>query len=372
MTRTPFAFDALDRLVRELAGSSEEREVVEMARSQGVLGLLARAQIEPYSRFFDKASEREHVSRGLRLLAGLFEITRALESEGVPYLVLKGASSSQQLYGTPYAREYGDLDILVPLEWLDRVEPLLEGLGFQFLGRPETPGRLQAFRQFVREVSAVHLRTRVLLDLHWRLFGHWVTYDPAFEELWRRRVRLELGHAGAVWTLDPTDTLILLAFHGSQDGWRYLKSLLDFAVAVSSWTGDLAEVERRLGPRYPLFRHALVMVEKLLECPALVDTSDFGWERARCLEHVRLWQKRQPRRPRAWLMSSALWKIDPLSRLGHCLRAAAVPSPFDIAEAELPNVWLYLVIKIKNQLRRTVEEAFRRYESFVNGRRASF
>lgn len=342
----------LARLLRDFAGSSEEQILVDLARSQGLLGPLARAGIEPYVQAFDKAAEKEQVARNLQLLAHLLEVTRAFESEGLPYLVLKGASSSQQLYGTPHAREYGDLDLLVSPESLDKAEALLESLGFQFVGRPSTPGRLRAFRQFIREVSALNSRTAAVVDLQWRPFGHWVAYNPPFETLWSRRSRLDLGGLGTIWTLDATDTLILLAFHGSQDGWRYLKSLLDFAIAVSSWKVDIRDVERRLGHRFPLFRHSLLMVEKLLDAPTIVDTSDFAWERTRCLEHLRFWHKRRPSRPMWWLMSSSLWDIDPLTRLAHCTKAMAVPSPADIAEVELPDTRLYLVIKVKNLLRR--------------------
>lgn len=58
-------------------------------------------------------------------------VFRSLETHGVPYAVMKGAVLSQTAYGDPFARQSGDIDLLVDRRDVDRVKRILNECGFQ-------------------------------------------------------------------------------------------------------------------------------------------------------------------------------------------------------------------------------------------------
>ena len=58
------------------------------------------------------------------------DVIDKLEMESIPYAHIKGAALSQRLYGNPAYRLSGDIDILVPPNYSDRVKSVLERTGF--------------------------------------------------------------------------------------------------------------------------------------------------------------------------------------------------------------------------------------------------
>src|SRR3954447_14600393 len=58
------------------------------------------------------------------------EVSRELEAEGIPNLVLKGPSIAQWLYDNDEVRAYGDTDLLIPHECWSRAVEVLRRLDF--------------------------------------------------------------------------------------------------------------------------------------------------------------------------------------------------------------------------------------------------
>src|SRR5437764_4658153 len=59
------------------------------------------------------------------------EVVDALRAEGVPCVVLKGATVARWLYSDATARPYSDADLLVPPAALSSAEEVLGNLGFE-------------------------------------------------------------------------------------------------------------------------------------------------------------------------------------------------------------------------------------------------
>jgi hypothetical protein len=196
-----------------------------------------RAELENFQRW--------HLLRTLEIAEELASVTRAFQSHGIPFALFKGATLSIQLYGRPAAREYNDLDLIVPMADVVRAEDLLAERGY----RPEFPER--SFRRFFQNQQGQTSFRRdggtVDLDLHWTFSGSFLPFPLRDDEIWDRLTSVPVAGV-EVPTLAPADTVLLLAGHGTKEGWRLLMWLRDFAVAVERWRDlDWADIHRRAG-----------------------------------------------------------------------------------------------------------------------------
>jgi hypothetical protein len=196
-----------------------------------------RAELEHFQRW--------HLLRMLEIAEELAGVTRAFQAHGIPFALFKGAALSIQLYGRPAAREYNDLDVIVPMAEVARAEDLLAARGY----RPEFPER--SFRRFFQNQQGQTSFRRdggtVDLDLHWTFSGSFLPFPLRGDEIWDRLTSIPVAGVD-VPTLAPADTVLLLAGHGTKEGWRLLMWLRDFAFAVERWRDlDWADLHRRAG-----------------------------------------------------------------------------------------------------------------------------
>ena len=194
-----------------------------------------RAELEEF--------QRGHLLRTLEIAEELAGMTRTLQSHGIPFALFKGAAVSLQLYGRLAAREYNDLDLIVPLADVARAEELLSVRGY----RPAFADR--RFRRFFQGHQGQTALRRdggtVDLDLHWTFSGSFLPFPLRDREIWDRLTSVSVAGVD-VPTLAPADTVLLLAGHGTKEGWRSLMWLRDFAFAVERWPDlDWADIHRR-------------------------------------------------------------------------------------------------------------------------------
>jgi len=194
-----------------------------------------RAELEEF--------QRGHLLRTLEIAEELAGMTRTLQSHGIPFALFKGAAVSLQLYGRLAAREYNDLDLIVPLADVARAEELLSVRGYQ----PAFADR--RFRRFFQGHQGQTALRRdggtVDLDLHWTFSGSFLPFPLRDREIWDRLTSVSVAGVD-VPTLAPADTVLLLAGHGTKEGWRSLMWLRDFAFAVERWRDlDWVDIHHR-------------------------------------------------------------------------------------------------------------------------------
>lgn len=149
--------------------------LVNVARHEGVVGLLHARLAEPAMVDLVPAAVREAVAR-----AAQPEVARSLylESHGrrllarlaaaqLPVLLLKGSALAYWAYGAPWQRNCGDIDLLLRSRAeVDRAAVILADMGY----RPSTgalPGDLVSFELTLE--YAAEGASRLEVDLHWRL-----------------------------------------------------------------------------------------------------------------------------------------------------------------------------------------------------------
>jgi len=233
-----------------LGGIEAWRDVVSLAIDHGLrpalIEFLSRVDWEhvPLSVQAElEGFQRWHLLRTLVIAEELADVARELQLHGIPFALFKGAAVSLQLYGRLAAREYNDLDLIVPPANVARAEALLSARGY----RPKlAEPRFRRFFQSHQGQTALRREGGTVdLDLHWTFSGSFLPFPLRDREIWHRLTCVSVAGVD-VPTLAPADTVLLLAGHGTKEGWRSLMWLRDFAFAVERWPDlDWADIHRR-------------------------------------------------------------------------------------------------------------------------------
>jgi hypothetical protein len=207
---------------------------------------------------------RASTKRGL--MVQVLEIARVrdlLDASGVPSLVVKGSALAVQSAGDPIARGLGDIDLLVPVEFVEVAHCVLNEHGWKVdPSWAATPGTW-AWRQLLWSYNEMKFEgPATTVDLHWRLDP---TLDalPGFAEVWSRRETVDLGGV-RMPTLSRRDALAHTCLHSAKDQWRWLRSLVD----VHRLARDPLLWEDR--PLLRLEAETLAITRELLDLPAEV------------------------------------------------------------------------------------------------------
>jgi len=162
----------------ELASAGVDWErVAERAAYHGVLGMV-------YHHLAGRVRDRvpvpvlqsmAHTSRRIQeknLLAiqALTRIASAFNAADVPLLTFKGPSLAHEYYGNVAFRQFGDIDVLVQRDHLDRARVILEADGYR-----RTHARTDAeLARHYRDQLGVEFRNPqmgVTIELHWALLN---------------------------------------------------------------------------------------------------------------------------------------------------------------------------------------------------------
>lgn len=318
----------LDRL--HCYTDSEDRE--ELALRHGLRRILFQDRPELQSQRVRLAAY------ALRMLAVQQELVEGLGACGVRALAMKGVSLSLKLHGELGAREFGDLDIMVPPEQAPVASEFLLEAGYKKV-RPTglTLSQESAHLRYGKAQSWVHSQSGVQVDLHWRLLSNWI--DDAlmeFEELWERSQLIEAPGAGSWRTLGAEDTLVFLALHGAQDGWVSLKQVWDMCQALLVLPVDWEQVWSISGRRRPLLERSLEMCVRLtgISHPVAAAGHYRSDEQA-----FRAWLEMalSDNTPQMKLLRREFWDCGVLMWLSRVLRATFTPAVDDIASVNLPQ-----------------------------------
>jgi hypothetical protein len=239
-----------DRTERRQAvphGELSWSRVVDLGVSHGVVPLLSR-HVEtsndssvPADILGELRQRSQAVTmRNLTYANELHSILDQFEDAGVRALPFKGPVLAESAYGDLSLRTFGDLDVLVHSDDVPTAVDILERDGYEWeedlprrddspvLGGPVTMPLVPEY-QCQREDLRVELR--------WRVGEPGVPFGVDFETLYERRERVAVA-GEELPALDPTDRLLMLAYHGTKHQWRLLKWGADFAAAVATTAVD--------------------------------------------------------------------------------------------------------------------------------------
>ncbi len=179
--------------------------------------------------------------RHLLVIGALSELGRAFDGGGLSWVVMKGPVVAGLLYPDVGDRTYNDLDLLLDRRDFPQAMRILEDLGY----RHTIHNWALAEEMLAGQVGMTS--RQVNIDLHWHL--HYSRDDRRPFALDPRamidRARRVVVSGLVVPTLDPTDTLVTLAFHAARSDGHRLVWLKDVERSVAVDAPDFDELVRR-------------------------------------------------------------------------------------------------------------------------------
>lgn len=243
-------------LRRVAADVADWPALIEQARQQNVLGLLAsrlrREQIPEVPPEVMAELDRARAAsaaRALRMSVQLLRLLDLLEGAGIEVMPVKGPTLSQDVYGDPTVRSFGDLDILMRSTDAARARDVLLSNGYRDQGL-YNERILRRGRRSESEIPMIHSESGVMVDLHWQLTVGYSTRAIGAERILASTRTVELvGREVRVPSRD--DQLLLTALHAARHDWVPLELRLAVALQVmrlpeSAWPG-LCATTRELG-----------------------------------------------------------------------------------------------------------------------------
>ena len=199
----------------------------------------AKAALEAFRLF--------HLTRVLFLTDELCRIADAFAREGLRFATFKGLALAALHHGSQPLREFDDIDLIVPPARIAEAEQLLRSLGYR--GTDGETAFRDTFFGYQRQYGFVRTEPDVSVDLHWAFTSASLPFplDPA--EIWADLQPISLG-GRAIPTLSGADLALLLAGHGTKEGWRRLGWVCDFATCLDrnpslDWSAIFQRARRR-------------------------------------------------------------------------------------------------------------------------------
>ncbi|MEX2461047.1 MAG: nucleotidyltransferase family protein [Paenibacillaceae bacterium] len=166
---------------------------------------------------------RKNTFHMLHLTGETDQICQLLAGNEIQVIVLKGPTLALDLYGDLSRRTCSDVDLLTPMENLNKVHELLVKLDYVKEDYFSTIFNEWTWRH--HHVTYFHSQKRIKLEIHWRLHPG-PSWEPNFNELWSRKRTLSTT-SHSIYILGREDLFLFLAAHGARHGWSRLRWLLD-------------------------------------------------------------------------------------------------------------------------------------------------
>ena len=169
--------------------------------------------------------------RNLFMAHELSSLLDQLENHDVPALPFKGPTQAQLVFDAIGMREFNDLDILVSEDELDDAIDVLRANDYRVKEEFD-----------IGQHVLIHQPTSLPVDLHYSIFPIQYPFSLPFERLWARRTNVQIAGNETVWTLDPSDMLLLVAVHSTKHSWFRLEWLLSFTLLANSIETDIQRI----------------------------------------------------------------------------------------------------------------------------------
>ena len=221
------------------AGSSPDLDwakVIDIARSQGVLALVARhlkardwdgvpqsvmGQMEGYRTTL--------AARNLFFTRQLLDVLGVLEAHGIAALPYKGPALAASAYGDIGLRPFGDLDIIVSRRDALAAKAVLQSVGYRSLTPRTDSQRVGGLPRGDYAFPRLSADRRVVVEVHWNLAP---SLPLAFEDLIAGAQPLRLLDS-TVSDMAPELLLLALCVHGTKHAWDRLEWICAVAHLVA-------------------------------------------------------------------------------------------------------------------------------------------
>jgi hypothetical protein len=258
-----------DALAKEISsGACDWSKILEGARrhrlEHALLTGLRGHELLPAEFIKDlRQGAREASRNSLMQMREIARLTTAFRQADVPIMALKGVALSIQVGRDPAHRNSRDIDFLIRGADLATADAIMCASGYETEGQ-NVSAMAANYLRWNKEVKYFHLKTRTLVELHYRLSDNSALLHYEFDELWQEREFVTI--AGADVAVMPRRHLpIYLSAHGAVHAWERLCWLVDFASAmpVEARSAEIVDLAKAKGVEAPML-HAMLLAHKWL------------------------------------------------------------------------------------------------------------
>ncbi|MEK3991752.1 nucleotidyltransferase domain-containing protein [Robertmurraya sp. FSL R5-0851] len=159
----------------------------------------------------------------LQYSSEMSHISSLFSENGIRSLFLKGPILAKELYGDISLRTSSDLDLLVELKDLSKVDKLLTEKGY--VKDEYIQSILSDWKWRHHHFTYINPINNIKIEIHWRL-NPGPGREPSFNYLWSRK-ETSLYTGKPIHYLGHVDLFYFLVTHGARHGWSRLRWLVD-------------------------------------------------------------------------------------------------------------------------------------------------
>lgn len=159
----------------------------------------------------------------LQYSSEMSHINTLLSENGVRSLFLKGPILATELYGDISLRTSSDIDLLVQLKDLSKVDKLLVENGY--VKDEYIQSILSDWKWRHHHFTYINPVKNMKVEIHWRL-NPGPGKEPSFDYLWSRK-ETSLFTGKPIYYLGHVELFYFLVTHGARHGWSRLRWLVD-------------------------------------------------------------------------------------------------------------------------------------------------
>ena len=196
------------------------------------LRALACSSVPPERQEKLATIERSIVVRAMFLTAELLRLLDAFNDRGVRAIPYKGPVLAAQAYGDFTAREFEDLDLILPQRDMPSANEVIVGFGY----RPKFDWMLSRDAEATLVPGEYNYRDvprSAMIELHTEKTLRHFPVPADVDGFFSRLVPVRLAERD-VMTFAPEDLLTMLCIHGSKDFWERLSWIADVSELVQS------------------------------------------------------------------------------------------------------------------------------------------
>ncbi len=167
------------------------------------------------------------------------ELKEILEPEGIPFILLKGASAMLRLYPQPGLRTFCDIDILIPPEKADLFKKTMAAAGYEPISARNSPEDEELLK-FDSHLDPLCKNGSIAIECHLNILGAKGDHSIINPEIWQERE--EANTDGPVSHLNGEHfiihTLLHFSKHLSNEGFSEIKWFIDLLYAIKAGNID--------------------------------------------------------------------------------------------------------------------------------------
>jgi hypothetical protein len=189
------------------------------------------------------------------------ELKDILAPEGIPMVLLKGASAVLRLYPQPGLRTFCDLDILIPTDKVSVFKRIMRMKGYKPVGMLTSPED-ERLQQFDCHLDPLWKEDALIIEAHVSILGGKGNYLVALPEIWQDKEEININGI-VIDHLSKEHFLIHMLLHWINDfsynGFAQTKGFIDALYALKTWRIDWSKF-RDTARRWDVGREILPLI----------------------------------------------------------------------------------------------------------------